>query len=291
MKHYNQVKSTERQPQFSRHFWRLAFVLLASATSLSACNISSDSGNPTSSSSELSGEWVSTSDLFANPRNYLEKSRLRFYLTEISHSGKPSNDFPDHLTLYSGDTRLNSNPFALSVALTPTAAKKWEAARLEEDYVYGVTFSGSVRPLGHTKVDWYVFLADSFEINDETTFADLSISKIDDQYRPKQKLELPRPTTIKDSRRLKLLSKDYANSLIRFDLTFSASDLQSNQEGKAYILTDDFYLAISDEITRSLVDKKSTLISAHVIGKVENQYDKDGRLIIQSQSLRIKREF
>lgn len=291
MKHFHQVKNTERHPQFSRHFWTLALVLLTSAISLTACNINSDSGTPTSSSSELSGEWVSTSDLFTNPKNYTKNSRLRFYLTEISHSGKPSNDFPDHLTLYSGDTRLNSNPFALTVALTPAAAKQWEAARLEEDYVYGVTFSGIVRPLGHTKVDWYVFLADSFEINDEATFADLGISKIDDQYRPKQKLELPRPTTIKDSRRLKLLSKDYANSLIRFDLTFSASDLQSNQEGKAYILTDDFYLAVNDEITRSLVDKKSSLISAHVIGKVGNQYDKDGRVIIQTQSLRVRREF
>lgn len=255
---------------------------------LPACTEWAGSSSESTSASKLSGEWVDAKALFKSPKNFADRGRLRFYLTQVAGEQRPAPNAPEHLWILSGDSRQDPLSFALSLMLTPAAKKRWEDAELAKgfEYQYGVTFSGHVMALDHSDLDWYAFLADSFDINDETSYLQsLDQRKLHVEYMPTQVLELPRPITIEDSKRVSLLAKDYIGRKVRFDLTFREANLKVSRTGEAYIVTDDLSLTLNETVVRGLVDQREALTRSHVIGKVLKERDEGGRVKIEVLSM------
>ena len=242
-----------------------------------------------SPASRLSGEWVDVEALFKEPRKFADRGRLRFYLTEVNGKGGAVEESSGHLSIYSSDKRQGSS-LLLSILLTPSAAKKWEAAQLGRgfEFLYGVTFSGHLRAIDQEIPDWYTFLVDGFEINDETSYLQaLDQQKLGSEYRPTQVLALPRPLLIKDVKRLSLLTADYIGRTVRFDLTLSDDDLQVSKNGEPCILTEDLSLMLNEELVRKLIGKIERFSRALVIGEVLKERDESGRVKIAVDSLEI----
>ena len=239
--------------------------------------------NEKTSAPSLSGEWVNTQQLFKRPKDFVNRGRLRFYMARVDGRPVPVNDLPDHLSMRTSDRRIDPASYALSVFLMPPAKKTWESAQLEKNYEYGITLTGHVRPLAGPGNEWFVFMADGVEINDETYYLDDPRSRLPDHdYRPTQVLELPRPLTVTDGKRLSLLANDYVGRKVRFDLNFSVDDLRVSKSGSAFMATEYLSLQLDETLVRSLLEQKQAFLShAHVIGKVLNERDEAGRLKIQ----------
>jgi hypothetical protein len=246
-------------------------------------------GSDSSSSSRLAGEWVDVEALFKEPQKFVDRGRIRFYLTAVSGNGGAVKESSGHLRIHSSDTRQVSSVM-LDILLIPSAARRWESAQLGSgfEFTYGVTFSGHLKSVDQELPAWYNFLVDGFEINDETNYLqDLDRRKSQKEYRPTQVLALPRPLTIKDSKRLSLLATDYIGRKVRFDLGFSDDDLQVSKSGKPYILTDDLALMLNEELVRELLGKPESFSRARVIGEVLKERDEAGRLQIAVDSLEL----
>lgn len=242
-----------------------------------------------STQSRLSGEWVDVEALFKEPQKLADRGRLRFYLTNVYGRAGLVEEPPDHLSITSTDTRQVSSVM-LDILLTPSAARKWKSAQLGDDFefTYGVTFSGHLKPAEQKLLDWNIFLADDFEINDETNYLQtLDQRKSQGGYRPTQVLALPRPLIIKDSKRLSLLANDYIGRKVRFDLSFRDDDLQVSKSGKPCILTDDLALMLNEEVVRKLIGKIEGFSRALVMGEVLKERDEAGRLQIAVDSLEL----
>lgn len=265
---------------------RLIFGAALGTVFLPACTEVSAPSSEKPSAPKLSGEWVDTEQLFKHPKDFVDRGRVRFYLQSVNGETSPIKEAPDHLHVMSSDWRLDPASYTLTVVLTPEGKKTWEAAQLEKGYEYGITLSGHVKPLNNPNVDWYVFYADNFEINDETHYLEDPRSRpLHRDHRPTQVLELPRPLTITDGKRLSLLANDYVGRKVRFDLTFSADDLKVSNTGTAYMSTEDLSLQLDETLVRKLLDKNEALSLAHVIGKVLNERDEAGRAKIEVISL------
>jgi len=246
-------------------------------------------GSDSSSSSRLAGEWVDVEALFKEPQKLADRGRIRFYMTQVNGKADLVKEFSGHRRINSADTRQLFSVM-LDILLVPSAAKKWESAQLGEEFefMYGVTFSGHLKAVDQAFPGWYKLLVDGFEINDETSsLQELDQRRSKREYRPTQVLALPRPLTIKDSKRLSLLATDYIGRKIRFDLSFRDDDLQVSRSGKPCILTDDLALMLSEELVRKLIGKLENFSRALVIGEVLNERDEEGRLQIAVDSLEL----
>lgn len=284
-----------KEPTMGSHFVArpaaLYFILAALLALLSLLGCSEWSDSDASTRPQLSGEWVDVNAMFKNPKDFADCGRLQFYLTRVGGLAEPMLEDPDYLEILSGDTRQYDSKGDLVLILTPAAKTKWASSQLGGGslFQYGVTFSGEVKPRDDSLHSSYIFLADSFDINDEMqSWQDLDPRKLDFEYRPSQVLALPRPITVADSKRLSMVAKDFIGQKIRFNLAFMDEDIQVSKTGKSHILKDDLSLVLNESAVRSLLtDKKKSIFSAHVVGRVLNERDEGGRLRIEVDSLEL----
>ena len=256
---------------------------------LAGCKEWQSPGSP--KTSQLSGQWVDIESLYREPEKFVDRGRLRFYLTEVHGDTGQVKDALEPLLIYSRDSRSRSTSVVLDILLTSKARNIWTSAQLAEShkFLYGVTFSGHLRPAHPSTNSWYKFVVDDLDINDETSsYAAIDPKKLRSDYRPTELLPLPRPLIVSDTRRMSLLPSDYIGRKVQFELYSGRNHLEAPKNGVPRMLYDDLSLQLNDQMVRQLLDAPSDLARTVIIGRVLKQRDADGRLQVTVESLELK---